>query len=312
MQRGARRPRSTRGRSRAARRRASAATGGGTAAPRRPRASGGAEHRERTPELGRGAGALDRSAIGHATVAAGRAHSQRSGRDSNPRDESTPPTRFPIALLQPLGHHSTRRGVSHEAIRYPGCTSGWRWWRNGVDALRPRTLRACRSSSCSSSDIGAGSRGHRTSLRLVPRGRHAPAGRAWPAAPARSSARTRRGGSRRPRAGLPRAPAACRCAPRRPRPCDRTPPRRSPRRPWRSRRRCRAFVARGARTAKRVSGPITAARRPPHTLRRCATRLPISWSPRPITTTSAWWIAFDIAIRASCSTCVWRIRCSRP
>ena len=30
----------------------------------------------------------------------------RSGGDSNPRDESTPPTRFPIVLLQPLGHHS--------------------------------------------------------------------------------------------------------------------------------------------------------------------------------------------------------------
>ncbi len=31
---------------------------------------------------------------------------ERSGRDSNPRDGLTPPTRFPVALLQPLGHHS--------------------------------------------------------------------------------------------------------------------------------------------------------------------------------------------------------------
>src|SRR3954454_3467131 len=31
---------------------------------------------------------------------------QRRGRDSNPRGGSTPPTRFPIALLKPLGHLS--------------------------------------------------------------------------------------------------------------------------------------------------------------------------------------------------------------
>ena len=46
---------------------------------------------------------------------AGRFHPEceRSGRDSNPRDELTPPTRFPVALLQPLGHHSRRIPVSH-------------------------------------------------------------------------------------------------------------------------------------------------------------------------------------------------------
>ena len=38
---------------------------------------------------------------------------RRSGRDSNPRDRLTPPTRFPVALLQPLGHHSRRIQVSH-------------------------------------------------------------------------------------------------------------------------------------------------------------------------------------------------------
>src|ERR1700712_5210207 len=38
---------------------------------------------------------------------------QRSGRDSNPRDELTPPTRFPVVLLQPLGHHSRGLPVSH-------------------------------------------------------------------------------------------------------------------------------------------------------------------------------------------------------
>ena len=38
---------------------------------------------------------------------------KRSGRDSNPRDELTPPTRFPVALLQPLGHHSRGLPVSH-------------------------------------------------------------------------------------------------------------------------------------------------------------------------------------------------------
>ena len=38
---------------------------------------------------------------------------ERSGRDSNPRDELTPPTRFPVALLQPLGHHSRPFPVSH-------------------------------------------------------------------------------------------------------------------------------------------------------------------------------------------------------
>ena len=43
----------------------------------------------------------------------GPAPSRRSGRDSNPRDELTPPTRFPVALLQPLGHHSRRIPVSH-------------------------------------------------------------------------------------------------------------------------------------------------------------------------------------------------------
>ena len=31
---------------------------------------------------------------------------ERSERDSNPRDRLTPPTRFPIVLLQPLGHRS--------------------------------------------------------------------------------------------------------------------------------------------------------------------------------------------------------------
>src|SRR5438270_2653537 len=36
---------------------------------------------------------------------------RRRGRDSNPRGRSTPPTRFPVALLKPLGHLSvsTRR-----------------------------------------------------------------------------------------------------------------------------------------------------------------------------------------------------------
>jgi hypothetical protein len=50
----------------------------------------------------------------------GPAPSRRSGRDSNPRDELTPPTRFPVALLQPLGHHSRRIPVSHGgAVRLP-------------------------------------------------------------------------------------------------------------------------------------------------------------------------------------------------
>src|SRR3954451_25165118 len=31
---------------------------------------------------------------------------ERRGRDSNPRGRLTPPTRFPIALLKPLGHLS--------------------------------------------------------------------------------------------------------------------------------------------------------------------------------------------------------------
>src|SRR3954469_20075046 len=31
---------------------------------------------------------------------------QRRGRDANPRGGSTPPTRFPVALLKPLGHLS--------------------------------------------------------------------------------------------------------------------------------------------------------------------------------------------------------------
>src|SRR4051794_6893852 len=31
---------------------------------------------------------------------------QRRGRDSNPRGGLTPPTRFPVALLKPLGHLS--------------------------------------------------------------------------------------------------------------------------------------------------------------------------------------------------------------
>src|SRR3954465_9068698 len=31
---------------------------------------------------------------------------ERRGRDSNPRGRSTPPTRFPVALLKPLGHLS--------------------------------------------------------------------------------------------------------------------------------------------------------------------------------------------------------------
>jgi hypothetical protein len=41
-------------------------------------------------------------------------HRRRSGRDSNPRGRLTPPTRFPVALLQPLGHHS-RSASQHRA-----------------------------------------------------------------------------------------------------------------------------------------------------------------------------------------------------
>ena len=78
---------------------------------------------------------------------------KRRGWDSNPRGGLTPPTRFPVALLKPLGHLSgvcegyppvgQRRAakkpssrVAHSLSRTPATTSG-RWLRAGS----PRTSR---------------------------------------------------------------------------------------------------------------------------------------------------------------------------
>src|SRR3954451_11388194 len=46
---------------------------------------------------------------GPGTRCSGVESQQRRGRDSNPRGRSSPPTRFPVALLKPLGHLSPRR-----------------------------------------------------------------------------------------------------------------------------------------------------------------------------------------------------------
>ena len=136
-------------------------------------------------------------------------------------------------------------------------------------------MRACRSSSCSSSDIGRRRARHGTSLAPRRGRRHAAPGRARRRGHRRGRARTDEASAvrvdRAPRRRAHLLLAGVRRVDRRS--CDRTPPRRSPRRPCALAASMSAFVARGARTAKRVSGPITAARRPPHTLRRCATRL---------------------------------------
>ncbi len=62
---------------------------------------------------------------------------RRSERDSNPRDRLTPPTRFPIVLLQPLGHRSNAgQHIWHgcSARRLNGCAvEGFESWRSGVE-----------------------------------------------------------------------------------------------------------------------------------------------------------------------------------
>src|SRR3954447_7729021 len=44
---------------------------------------------------------------------------QRRGRDSNPRSRVDPLTRFPVALLKPLGHLSQRPEVCHRVCSRP-------------------------------------------------------------------------------------------------------------------------------------------------------------------------------------------------
>jgi hypothetical protein len=78
-------------------------------------------------------------------------HRRRSGRDSNPRGRLTPPTRFPVALLQPLGHHS-RSASQHRA---------------GVPAGSP-LCRFSRSERLFAATVACAARGRSRSFLLAP------------------------------------------------------------------------------------------------------------------------------------------------